>query len=241
MIVHDITNGQQVTSTSDTQKTQESADFSTYMKNGEKTLQQIFEQAAATYNVPVSLLEAVGMQESTFRADAVSKAGAQGIMQLMPATARELGVTDSFDAEQNIMGGAKYLSQLLNRFNGDTSLALAAYNAGANNVQKYGGIPPFQETQNYVEKVLGYMKNGVKLPDGTVTTGSSSDVSTGSSGRSFVVEEASTGTLSDILFSYSDYLKFIELYVDFMNEQEEKQDEEEEQNIFQKYAQFVRL
>ena len=77
-----------------------------------------------------------------------------GVMQLMPKTAEGLGVTDSYDPRQNILGGAKLISQLLDKYDGDKSLALAAYNAGSGNVSKYGGIPPFKETQNYVKKVL---------------------------------------------------------------------------------------
>ena len=90
----------------------------------------------------------------------MTTSGAMGVMQLMPETAKELGVTDSFDAEQNIMGGANYLSKKLAEYDGDVSLALAAYNAGSGNVNKYGGIPPFTETQNYVKKILGYLENG---------------------------------------------------------------------------------
>lgn len=128
------------------------------------TLDSIFEEAAQTYQVDVNLLRAIGMAESGFHADATSHAGAQGIMQLMPGTAEYLGVEDAYDAKQNIFGGAKYISQLLKQYNGDTSLALAAYNAGSGNVRKYGGIPPFEETQNYVKKVLDYYKNGVTIP-----------------------------------------------------------------------------
>ena len=97
-------------------------------------------------------------------------------MQLMPATAASLGVTDSYDAYQNIMGGANLISQLLARYNGDTSLALAAYNAGSANVDKYGGIPPFSETQNYVQKVLSYMGSDTNTVASTSET--SEDIAT---------------------------------------------------------------
>lgn len=120
-------------------------------------LDAIFAEASATYGVPVDLLKAVAKAESNFDPDAVSSAGAVGVMQLMPGTAKALGVTNSYDARQNIMGGAKYLSQKLAQYNGDTTLALAAYNAGSGNVAKYGGVPPFKETQNYIRKIMGYL------------------------------------------------------------------------------------
>ena len=123
----------------------------------DEELRQIFKEASETYGVPENLLVAMAKQESNFQADATSSSGAMGIMQLMPATAEALGCENPYDARENIMAGAKYISQLLDRYNGDTSLALAAYNAGSGNVAKYGGIPPFAETQNYVEKVLGFM------------------------------------------------------------------------------------
>ena len=110
------------------------------------------------------LLKSIAKAESNFNPTAVSHAGAVGIMQLMPTTAQSLGVTNSYDARQNIMGGAKYISSLLSKYNGDTSLALAAYNAGSGNVAKYGGIPPFAETQNYVKKVMAYMGESVSIP-----------------------------------------------------------------------------
>lgn len=119
-----------------------SADLDTY-----------FQEAAATYNLPVDLLKAVAKQESNFQSDVVSSSGAVGIMQLMPGTASYLGVTDSYDPYQNIMGGAKLLAQLSEHYQGDLSLTLAAYNAGSGAVDKYGGIPPYTETQNFVAKI----------------------------------------------------------------------------------------
>ena len=125
----------------------------------------LFNEAAATYGVDVNLLTAIAKQESNFKADAVSSAGAIGIMQLMPATAESLGVSDPYDARGNIMGGAKYIRQMLDRYDGDVTLALAAYNAGSGNVAKYGGVPPFTETQNYVAKVTANYENKVEVPD----------------------------------------------------------------------------
>jgi soluble lytic murein transglycosylase-like protein len=110
--------------------------------------------ASHKYGLDPTLLAAVAQTESGFNPRAQSQAGAKGLMQLMDATARGLGVTDSFDPAQSLDGGARFLSGLLKQFNGDVRLALAAYNAGPVAVKKYGGIPPYQETQRYVPKVL---------------------------------------------------------------------------------------
>lgn len=110
--------------------------------------------AARKYNLDPALLAGLVKQESGFNPSIRSAAGATGLTQLMPATAASLGVTDSTDPVQNLDGGARYLRQQLDRFGGDERLALAAYNAGPGAVQKYGGIPPYAETQNYVAKVL---------------------------------------------------------------------------------------
>ncbi len=116
---------------------------------------KIIDHASRRYNLPPRLVYSVIMAESSGRADVVSPKGARGLMQLTDSTATDLGVTDSLNPTQNIMGGAKYLSQLLERYDGDLKLSLAAYNAGPGNVSKYNGVPPFPETENYVEKVLG--------------------------------------------------------------------------------------
>ncbi len=122
---------------------------------GEKeTIEKCIQEAAQKYDLAPGLIKAVIKAESGFRVDAVSVAGAQGLMQLMPATAKDLGVTNPFDIRQNIDGGARYLRQMFDLFDGDARLALSAYNAGPGNVQKYGGDVPFPETRRYVARVL---------------------------------------------------------------------------------------
>nr|WP_176397905.1 lytic transglycosylase domain-containing protein [Bacillus cereus] len=115
----------------------------------------IINEMSNKYNVPFDLIKLVINTESSFNPNDVSHSGATGLMQLMPETAKWLGVKNAFDPKQNIEGGTKYLSYLLKRYNNDLPLTLAAYNAGPGNVDKYKGIPPFQETQNYVKKILG--------------------------------------------------------------------------------------
>ena len=143
------------------------------------SLEDMFNEAASVYNIDVNFLKAVAKLESDFNPDSVSSAGAVGIMQLMPSTAKGLGVEDIYDPYQNIMGGAKYLSDMFNRFGGDYELAYAAYNAGPGAVSRAGGIPQNNETPKAVALVMNYYNNGVTVPNRiyTVNAGSSSEVS----------------------------------------------------------------
>lgn len=143
--------------------------FSSYLQNASQSPQTradatssdydgIIESTSRKYGLDPALVKAVIRAESGYRPDAISGAGAQGLMQLMPGTARGLGVSDPFDPAQNIDGGVRYLKSQIDRF-GDVKLALAAYNAGPGAVAKFGGIPPYRETQNYVNKVLSYRED----------------------------------------------------------------------------------
>ncbi len=207
-------------------------------KTGNNSMDTIFERAASQFSVPVNLLKAVAKNESNFDAKAVSRCGAQGVMQLMPGTAKSLGVQDPLDAEQNIMGGAKYLSQMLDRYDGDAKLALAAYNAGSGNVAKYGGIPPFKETQAYVSRVMNDADGDISAPTtqlSSLNSGLGSAYTAQLPSLDSILGSASTAQLpsldsllssvstagglsgttnsADTGFTYNDYLSFLQLYL----------------------------
>lgn len=177
-------------------------------------LDDIFKEAAEKYNVPYDLLKAIAYNESRFQADATSSVGAMGIMQLMPSTASAMGVQDAYDPYQNIMGGAKLLSTLSDMYDGNLSLMIAAYNAGSGNVAKYGGIPPFQETQNYVAKVLSTLQSGIDISGTTVTAG------TNIAGTSYFNQTGNLNALynsidRDTALSYQEY-QLLMTYFDTM-------------------------
>ena len=123
---------------------------------GKSHILSLISQVCKKYNMDEKLVKAVIKQESGFQPEVMSHCGAMGLMQLMPETASSMGVMNAFNPEENIMGGTKYLKGLLDRFGGNKALALAAYNAGPGAVQRYGGIPPYEETQNYVKSVLAH-------------------------------------------------------------------------------------
>ncbi len=149
-----------------------------YSRN-KNAFDQLIRQAAQQHGVSEGLVKAIMHTESGFNINARSPVGAQGLMQLMPATARRFNVSNAYDPQQNIFGGVKYLSWLLKRFNGDTRLAIAAYNAGEGNVDKYGGIPPFRETQDYVRRVTSRLQNLYSSGLGTPLSDSSSNPPSG--------------------------------------------------------------
>ena len=125
-------------------------------KKAERLLHAIVIQTASRHQVDPALVKAIIMAESGYNTRAISKKGAKGLMQLMPATAQALGVEDAFNPKQNISGGVRYFKQLVIQFDGDVELALAAYNAGSRNVRHYQGIPPFKATRYYIKKVFKY-------------------------------------------------------------------------------------
>lgn len=137
----------------------EASDFASKLADRKPTAREIdfiIEKASALNGVDPKLVKAVIKVESDFDPNATSHKGAVGLMQLMPGTARDVNVKDPTDPEENISGGAKYLAWLLDQFQGDITLALAAYNAGPKKVKKYGGVPPYKETRDFVAKVLKY-------------------------------------------------------------------------------------
>lgn len=124
------------------------------IKSGKQQFAPIIEQAAKEHNVDPKIVHAIIEQESGYNPNAVSRAGAKGLMQLMPDTARGLGVKDPLNPEENVRAGTKYFSSLLSHYHGNLTLALSAYNAGPNNVDRYKGVPPFRETKNYVNNIM---------------------------------------------------------------------------------------
>ena len=141
--------------------------------NTERLLQPVILEASELYKVDHAMIRAIIMAESSYNLMAISNKVAEGMMQLMPNTARELGVTDSFNPTQNIHAGARYFKKLLKRFKGNVRLALAAYNAGSQNVVEYNGIPPFKATHSYIEKVLYYQRYYKKQPANNAVLASS--------------------------------------------------------------------
>ena len=182
----------------------------------EVNLNTIFEDASNKYSIPNKLLKAVAKVESNYNPNAVSSSGASGIMQLMPDTARGLGVTDVFDVEQNIHGGAKYLSQLYKKYEGNLELTLAGYNAGPGNVAKYGGVPPFKETQNYIVKVnkalndegvdIDLMNSSIELMNPRIED--YMEYNSNNQLQSWNLSEQKTNDLSDLFKIATELIKF---------------------------------
>ena len=155
-------------------------DFDNVINNissGSESLDDIFNEVSNEYGVNVNLLKAVAKAESDFVTEAVSYCGAQGIMQLMPTTAESLGVEDPFDARQNITGGAKMLAYLLDDYNGNVTLALAAYNAGSGSGSKYGGVPPYKETLGYIDRINDILGGALSSDSTTIDGAGATDLS----------------------------------------------------------------
>ena len=205
------------------------------------TLDSIFKKAASTYGIPEKILKAVAKTESDFQVTAVSKAGAMGIMQLMPATAKELGVSDPFNPEQNIMGGAKLLASNLKEFGGDLKLALAAYNAGSGAVRKYDGIPPYEETQNYVKKIMGDLENDAAIDINSVL-GTAGEAASGFIGEGSSIDELKSliSTLGFGSSQNSGMLGISSMFTSLLN-QEIDETGKVDKNMFANFIEILRL
>ena len=205
------------------------------------TLDSIFKKAASTYGIPEKILKAVAKTESDFQVTAVSKAGAMGIMQLMPATAKELGVSDPFNPEQNIMGGAKLLASNLKEFGGDLKLALAAYNAGSGAVRKYDGIPPYEETQNYVKKIMWDLENDAAI-DINSALGTAGEAASGFIGEGSSIDELKSliSTLGFGSSQNSGMLGISSMFTSLLN-QEIDETGKVDKNMFANFIEILRL
>ena len=205
------------------------------------TLDSIFKKAASTYGIPEKILKAVAKTESDFQVTAVSKAGAMGIMQLMPATAKELGVSDPFNPEQNIMGGAKLLASNLKEFGGDLKLALAAYNAGSGAVRKYDGIPPYEETQNYVKKIMGDLENDAAIDINSVL-GTAGEAASGFIGEGSSIDELKSliSTLGFGSSQNSGMMGISSMFTSLLN-QEIDETGKVDKNMFANFIEILRL
>jgi soluble lytic murein transglycosylase-like protein len=165
--------GDQLAQATTASATSSTATTGTESGSGSVPYEQLIGAAASKYGIDPAVLKGLIKQESGFNPSASSPAGAQGLTQLMPGTASSMGVTDLHDPAQSIDGGAHYLKMQLDRFGGDYSKALAAYNAGPGAVQRYGGIPPYSETQNYVKNVLAFAQQ-YRQDGGTAATAAQS-------------------------------------------------------------------
>ncbi len=208
------------------------------VENGstEYNLKDIFAEAAEKYGIPQELLEAIGYHESRFQTGVTSSAGAMGIMQLMPGTAQAMGVQDAYDPYDNIMGAAKLLGYLSDLYDGDLKLTLAAYSAGTGNVAKYGGVPPFSETQNYIKDIFEMLNSGESFLNENQTVSvsgkaagtenaaqksieqkSEKQKTAGTNGKNVYVENGLYKNLKlDDRFTYSEYEMLMEYYTNML-------------------------